>query len=47
MYRTMSVSEWWVLNTGWVMYWVVLWKVGEERMLPLGYIGLVTLSATC
>ena len=46
MYRTMSVSEWWVLNTGWVMYWLVRWKVGEERILPLGYIGLVTLSAT-
>ena len=36
LYLTMSVSEWWVLKTGWVMYWLVRWKVEEERMEPSG-----------
>ena len=45
-YLTISVSLWWMLNTGCVRKELVLWKL-ELRMDPSGYIGDVTDSAIC
>ena len=43
---TMSVSLWWMLNTGWVRKALVLWNP-VLRMEPSGYMGEATDSAIC